>query len=161
MSGPVSPKLEIVDGNPPRLAAAWPPERASLDEVEHVFVRNAPFSQERALRFDLLRYHAEIVQRAVGKERLYMWINGGFVTHKAWRQPRDVDVVYFTTETGLKLLTNGTRASLWTLSSVTATIGAKGPKVQLESLQPMANMVDAYVALDMPPPAQPVGTPLE
>lgn len=63
---------------------------ATLDEIESMFVTQAPFGADRRVVFDAF------VQWLHGFDALFpgstMWLNGGFVTHKTWAPPRDVDV---------------------------------------------------------------------
>lgn len=142
--------LPPLTGDPPVLPAKWPPYQATFDELEQVFVRDAPYSEERALRFSLLRQHAAIVKKVVGETSGRLWINGGFLTHKAWRRPSDIDVVYFVPRDLLGKLSGSRGLSLWTLSKVGAKLGGgdDAQEVDAERLLPMGGFVDAYLAPD-------------
>ncbi|WNM28452.1 hypothetical protein RN607_05475 [Demequina capsici] len=63
---------------------------ASLAEIEEMFVTRAPHVDERRAIFDAFRSWME------GFDSLFpgttIWLDGGFVTHKDWAAPHDVDV---------------------------------------------------------------------
>lgn len=64
--------------------------RTTLAEIEDVFVQSAPFPAERVMLWATFRTYVDHIWRLMPSTRL--WINGGFVTHKTWAAPRDVDV---------------------------------------------------------------------
>lgn len=65
--------------------------RVSLEEMRSVFVESAPYSEEREEVFDAFRLWRAKLLRLTPTAQL--WVNGGFVTHKPWAPPKDVDVV--------------------------------------------------------------------
>jgi len=64
--------------------------RTTLDEIEESFVRGAPFAPERTRLWSIFRTYVDEVWRLMPSTRL--WIDGGFVTHKPWEAPHDIDV---------------------------------------------------------------------
>lgn len=63
---------------------------ATLDEVHKVFVDGAPFEPDRRRIFAALEIYAGMLWTELPSAVL--WVNGGFVTHKQWAPPADVDV---------------------------------------------------------------------
>lgn len=63
---------------------------ATLSEVEEAFVLHAPFESERRLVWDAFLVYRQLVGKHLPSARY--WVNGGFVTHKTWAAPRDIDV---------------------------------------------------------------------
>lgn len=136
--------------------------RASWQEVEDVFVRNAPHLAERRLLFARLRDWADQCWSILPKAEL--WIDGGFVRHDPIRAPFDVDVVAFAeldelaaalaqvqgelslAEEDIRLGREPRRCpfamryySLWTLASATVE-GGRPPRAQ-----PFGSSVDGFV----------------
>lgn len=70
-----------------------PPKRhkATLAEVAELFVERAPFSDDRAVVWDTFLVYRRRVLALLPSARF--WIDGGFVTHKTWAPPKDLDVV--------------------------------------------------------------------
>ncbi len=68
---------------------------ATLAQIEERFVREAPFPDDRRPLFDALQLYADRVWKVAGDAPL--WVNGGFVTHKPWAAPEDIDVVFVLT----------------------------------------------------------------
>jgi hypothetical protein len=64
-----------------------------LDEIEDLFVKQAPFRQARERTFTALGL--EIVGLVELGGPATVWINGGFTTHKPWAAPHDIDIVYW------------------------------------------------------------------
>lgn len=62
----------------------------SLAEFEHVFVDNAPNSDHRIRRFRALHAYIDCIDELFPGSTL--WLDGGFVTHKA-EPPFDIDVL--------------------------------------------------------------------
>lgn len=145
-------------GNPPALPPQADPYRSTFAEVAAVFVDAAPDDQReyRERRLGALEAHARVVAGVFGEDTVRAWIDGGFLTHKTWARPEDIDVVYFVPSARLGRAFHGRVASLWTLSEVSATIGRSasegggpgGPKLKVDVLSPLAGLVDAYVAAD-------------
>lgn len=145
-------------GDPLALPPRADPYRSTFEEVSALFVEKAPADQRefRARRLDALEAHSRVVAHVFGGQVVRAWINGGFLTHKTWAKPEDIDVVYFVPPALLYRAHHGRVASLWTLSEVSATIGQSasegggpgGPKLKVDALSPLAGLVDAYAAAD-------------
>jgi len=118
---------------------AWylPPglHAATLDEIEERFVLAAPFTDRRRLIYDAFRLWHEIVSGIVPDARL--WVDGGFVTHKHWAPPSDVDVTVMLRPDDLNNLTHEDQQRLDLMFT------KPGPPRQ----QPMSGLVDAFVCL--------------
>lgn len=114
----------------------------TLDEIERVFVREAPFSNERALIFDALRIYARLVWARFPEAVL--WVDGGFVTHKDWAPPKDVDVtVVLTGMADYDPHEHPEDVPLWTLMDVSA---GRPSLASIERVQPMGGLVDGFYA---------------
>lgn len=116
--------------------AVLPPGRhqATLDEIEAYFVIDAPFPEERALIFNAFRTWKALVEQIIQVNRY--WVDGGFVTHKPWAAPSDVDVMLLCQESDLNALGKEERERLRLLRTIT-----NGGK----RAQPMGGKVDAFV----------------
>lgn len=145
-------------GDPLALPPRADPYSSTFAEIAKIFVDRAPADQRefRARRLDALEAHARVVAGVWGDHVVRVWINGGFLTHKTWAKPKDIDAVYFVPPDLLERAHHGRVASLWTLSEVSATIGRSasegggpgGHKLKVDVLSPLAGLVDAYVAAD-------------
>lgn len=107
--------------------------RATLDEIEDVFVANAPFSAERLLIFDAFKVWRTLWLQVVPTSRFL--VDGGFVTHKAWA-PRDIDVVAIVKQSDVNALPPPDQESLRDLLTGTSVAGTK--------IRPMGGLVDAF-----------------
>lgn len=65
--------------------------RATLPEIEQVFVHEAPFAEQRAPIFAALNAWVASIDMLLPGARL--WLDGGFITHKSWAAPSDADIV--------------------------------------------------------------------
>lgn len=108
---------------------------ATLDEIEERFVITAPFSDRRRTVFDAFRLWHEIITGIVPDARF--WVDGGFVTHKPWAAPSDVDVTVMLRPDDLNNLTDDEQQRLAPMFT------APGPPRQ----QPMSGLVDAFICL--------------
>lgn len=127
-----------------------PPGRhpAMLAEVEQLFVKSAPNRARRERLWRAMRLHMEEARDTFGPASV--WIDGGFVTHKA-PAPEDVDLVYvvpgFELERAFALQSTKV-LELLTLKDLI--VGEPGP-LGLPRLQPVAGLVDAFVvAAELP-----------
>jgi hypothetical protein len=102
-----------------------------LDEIEQRFVVDAPFPAERARVFAAFRLWMDLIVDMLPDARF--WIDGGFVTHKSWAAPSDVDVTFLATPAALNALSPEQGARLQDLLS------EKG------KAHPMSGLVDAYL----------------
>jgi hypothetical protein len=107
----------------------------SLQEIEERFVDDAPFADRRRLVFEAFRLWHEIVTEIVPSARF--WVDGGFVTHKPWAAPSDVDVTVMLKPDDLNNLTDEEQQRLAPM------ITKSGSPPQ----RPMSGLVDAYICL--------------
>jgi hypothetical protein len=135
---------------PPTLPPAISPYRCDLEDVRRRFVEEAPAEQQRRRGdlFSVLELHSRMVAGLARGEEVRMWINGGFLTHKDWRLPRDVDVVYLIPRDALPQAVRPGRYGLWTLTDVSGRIGNSNMMFESDVLRPGFGLVDAYVAPD-------------
>jgi len=108
---------------------------AQLDEVEGRFVTTAPFPSERRDVFDAFLLWHRIVSGILPTARF--WLDGGFVTHKPWAAPSDVDVTVMARPDELNNLSVAEQTELERQFTV---IGP--PRVQ-----PMSGKVDAFLCV--------------
>lgn len=108
--------------------------RTTLDEIEEVFVRGAPFEVQRSGLWATFRTYVDEVWRLMPSTRL--WIDGGFVTHKTWSAPRDVDVCLVVKVSEFDVVPDHA------LDALLTDVRPDGTRVQ-----PMAGAVDGFVAL--------------
>jgi hypothetical protein len=120
--------------------ALLPPgrHRATLDEIEEYFVDLAPFATERAVIFGAFKAWFTLVDKILPQSRY--WVDGGFVTHKTWSAPSDVDVMILSKEATLNSLGQFEQAQLQELLTIPASQGTA-------RRQPMAGLVDGFVAV--------------
>jgi hypothetical protein len=121
-----------------------PPGRhvATLDEVRDVFVRAAPNVHIRESIYGALRLHLNRLVEIGGPAKV--WINGGFVTHKA-EASADVDLVYLCADDDhmLRMLNADGVFELLTLQGVAI---HKPIATGIRRLQPVGGLVDAFLA---------------
>lgn len=110
--------------------------QATLDEIEALFVTEAPFSEQRALIFSAFTTWVTLVEQVLPVSRY--WIDGGFVTHKGWAPPSDVDVTILCQENDLDALGPAEQNRLGLL--LTTPSDGQRPRIQ-----PMGGLVDAFV----------------
>jgi hypothetical protein len=108
---------------------------ATLEEIEERFVRDAPFPERRKIVFNAFRLWHEVVSGMLPGAKY--WVNGGFVTHKSWAAPNDVDVVVLVKTEDLKALSLDQERAIELLMTKPGT-----PRVQ-----PMSGMVDAFICV--------------
>jgi hypothetical protein len=109
----------------------------SIDEVEQHFVVDAPFPDERRRIFDAFLVWAGGVGALLPGARC--WIDGGFVTHKTWAAPQDVDVVVFATADAVNALRESDQQLLMSMMTQHGSGTAR--------VQPMAGLVDGFLGL--------------
>lgn len=112
---------------------------ATLADVETAFVKGAPFEPERQLIFDALKVYASQVWQRFPDAKL--WIDGGFITLKAWAAPKDVDIAVVVPDPG-DYDPDGTVDDwpLWTRMRVSV----EGSSVGAIRMQPMGGLVDGF-----------------
>jgi len=74
-----------------------------------------------------------------------IWLDGGFVTHKQWKAPRDADIAVLIPASAYDRANMDRARPLWTLSNVTAQLGDGGPSVVTDALHTGLGLTDAYV----------------
>lgn len=122
--------------------------QATFDEVYDVFVENAPFRDEREVIFEALKLYAKIVATLCPGPAL--WVNGGFVTHKAWAAPKDADVVVVVPQVHYpNVCSNPMVWAYITLQGVTASDPSTGGGL-IGRIQPMAGLIDGFLISDDP-----------
>jgi hypothetical protein len=122
------------------------PYPATLDEIRQRFVAEAPeATRDRRERiFTALNLHIGELRRAFAT-RPRFWLSGGFVTHKTWN-PRDADIfVIASSPDEIARASREPMVPLWTLSGVTARIGANGREVDSPKLHTCLGLTDACV----------------
>lgn len=122
---------------PPMDAEGWLPSgrhAATLDEVYERFVVEAPFRAERETLWNAFRLWSDLVWALLPDSP--MWLNGGFVTHKMWAAPRDVDVAVITKQSIYNsVMDNCWQGQLWTTNN---------SEDKTKRVQPMGGYVDGF-----------------
>jgi hypothetical protein len=135
--------------------------RATWDEVERLFVHEAPHRDSREVTYRVLREWAHACWCLLPSARF--WIDGGFVTHKD-EAPLDADVVAVVPISELQALDERLRHELhaaeidsaskcqtvvrfWALWSLQG-VEAGSPVMSLQKLQPFGGHVDAFYVVE-------------
>ena len=105
---------------------------ASLDEVADLFVSNGPFGSERAVIWQAFLVWEGLIRRHL--PTAVLWINGGFVTHKTWAAPSDIDVFVLARPSEINAV--GPSALLPLLTHRDAAN---------QRIQPMSGLVDGHI----------------
>nr|WP_152607113.1 hypothetical protein [Clavibacter michiganensis] len=100
-----------------------------------MFVVGAPFTSERQRIFDAFAVWMGHMSDLV--PGCHVWVDGGYVTHKTWAAPKDVDVVIVVRPSQYNALTPAQLARFESL--MTDRTGPAG--------QPMGGLVDAFLGL--------------
>jgi len=125
-----------------------PPGRhpATMSEIAHIFVERAPHRARRRLIFDAFDVYTRLVAELLPGS--YVWVNGGFVTHKA-DPPKDIDLVIVVNPTSASpTLTLNQLLPLLTQTNIDMDdrVGPQpGGRLQTPVLHPMGGLVDAYL----------------
>lgn len=119
---------------PGRTPRRWPRSRTCSSTT--------PNPIERQLIFGALCHWLSVAHQAFGPG--LVWVNGGFVTHKA-APPHDVDLVFIPDDldTARKSLVGGEGYSLLTVQDMFFSIPEPGG--HLVRLQPFGGLVDAFL----------------
>ena len=109
---------------------------ASLQEIEERFVIGAPFCNERKYLFKALELFCRNIWNILPEAEV--WVNGGFVTHKSWAAPKDIDVCVLYSILNIdniadKILQNSTLQNIFH-----PTFG------YIERIQPYGGMLDVF-----------------
>ncbi|MBZ4496956.1 MULTISPECIES: hypothetical protein [Dermacoccus] len=120
------------------LPVAPGPHFATLDEVRDRFVTHAPNVVQRERVFRGLEIWIEQARDLYGSGRV--WIDGGFVTHKA-DAPDDVDVAFLPDdrERATTAMASAHGLGLLTMQNLMCDIGS------VARLQPVGGLVDAFL----------------
>jgi uncharacterized protein DUF6932 len=120
--------------------------RATLGEVGARFVDEAPVHtrERRGLILDAMRIHVTLVRALFYRHEITIWLNGGFCTHKE-HKPRDGDFACLVPGDALEEVHRDAALPLWTLGSVTGTLGHSDLVVQTGKLHCMGGLTDALV----------------
>lgn len=118
--------------------------RATLDEVHARFVAAAPYRAEREVLYAALRAYAARVRALFWTGSL--WVDGGFVTHKPWAPPEDVDVTIVVRRAMTRALTPEQRVRLYGLLTLHG-LYARSPAVAVSRLRAMGDLVDAAICV--------------
>jgi len=112
---------------------------ANLAEIEVAFVQNAPFPAERERLFGTMVAYVDIIWDRFPSARILL--NGGFVTHKTWAAPEDVDFAIGLTSKEFRSTKLPHNISLWTQGNVSM----EGPEaLNYTKIQPMGGHIDGY-----------------
>nr|WP_229480316.1 hypothetical protein [Mycolicibacterium mageritense] len=123
-----------------------------MAEVRQRFVDEAPTGRDRrALIADVLGVHVALIRRLFDDADIRIWLDGGFITHKRWKAPRDADLVVLVPGVHIAKADQGPAIPLWTLADVHALRGARGSTIVTPKLHTGLGLTDAYVAAsDLP-----------
>lgn len=106
----------------------------TLDEVYERFVVAAPFRSERQTVWNAFLLWSDLVWALFPDSP--MWIDGGFVTHKAWAAPRDVDVAVTVKQSVYNsVMDERWQGQLWTTNN---------SDDKTKRVQPMGGYVDGF-----------------
>lgn len=122
------------------------PYQCTVAELHERFVKQAPFPEQRELLFDALRIYNTLVWRFFPQARL--WINGGFVTHKRWAAPGDIDVAIIIRLEDYTALPEEAKAELNQLLTLQDVSASSPDFAHLRRLQPMGGMIDGFIGVD-------------
>lgn len=123
-----------------------PPGRhpATLSEIYERFVVEAPHRRRRELIYQALTLHMNLTL-AIAPTAKY-WLDGGFVTHKEWKEPADADLVVVASEQQFVALHADEALPLHTFLE----LSALQPNVATSKLHPMGGLLDVFVVPDLP-----------
>lgn len=131
------PPIDPITGLLPAAADPYP---ATLEELHALFVVAAPFSAERELLFEALTLYAKLIW-AIFPDAL-LRINGGFVTHKTWAAPADVDIAVVCPTLTPQQVESAITAPLFTILNGQGDVF--GGRVGLPKVHVMGGLVDAF-----------------
>jgi hypothetical protein len=118
-----------------------PPGRhqAALEDIRAVFVEDSavPFPDARLTLMQALDLYAPLVWGIW--PRATLWVNGGFVTHKQWEAPADVDVVICDTTGRINAHVNEAGHLISLLNAQHAKASVVVPRIQ-----PMGGLIDGH-----------------
>nr|WP_157886188.1 hypothetical protein [Mycobacteroides saopaulense] len=106
-------------------------------------MENAPFRPRRELIFRALTLYVDLVSAEFSTCRF--WVDGGFVTHKAWEEPEDADIVVVVPPSEHGKVTSPEFLPLWTMLGVFP----DQPGVYSEKVHPMGGLIDGFFLPDV------------
>jgi hypothetical protein len=115
--------------------------QASLDEVEELFVEQAPFRDERREIWSAFQLYVGMLRKLVPSATI--WVDGGFVTHKTWA-PADMDLAVLLDGSHVSALTPEQLQRLTQLMTLQG-VRVTSPLTAAARLQPMGGLIDAFV----------------
>lgn len=130
---------DLVDS--PLGIAVLPPGRhaGTFAELRAHFVDHpdVPFASERSLLMQALDLYAPLVWGLW--PRATLWVNGGFVTHKDWAAPEDIDVVICDTSGRIDAKIDEAGHLITLLQATHQKSSVVAPKIQ-----PMGGLIDGH-----------------
>jgi len=123
-----------------------PPGRhaGDLSDLHQRFVVDAPEAHHRSHLWVIFNAFVECVKLSLPGATL--WVNGGFVTHKAWAAPGDVDVLLVVDGGVLATADHGQVLGLTTLLDVEC-VPHLGGFAQIPRMQPFGGWIDSFIAV--------------
>lgn len=141
------PPLDPTTGH---LPATGSPHACTLDDIHERFVVGAPFEERRQRLFEALRLYAAMIWDIFPDARLR--INGGFITHKRWAAPDDVDIAVLCPTATQAQIEAAVGGPLFTV------IGAQGKimghSVAFSKAHVMGGLIDAFPILPSLPASE-------
>lgn len=118
---------------------------ATLSEIHEVFVEAAPYREHRARIYRGLVYYLDEISSRFDSPRVL--VNGGFVTHKPWGAPKDVDLAIGLENQDFRTALDPLNIALWTLQDLTLLRPGQtsAEYMKLERLQPLGGLVDSHI----------------
>lgn len=111
--------------------------KATMATVQRLFVEQAPYRSDRQLIWDAFGVYRAQVLRLLPSARF--WVDGGFVTHKDWAAPKDVDVCLIAQTDEIAAADVALMPLLTDMSGATR-------------IQPMGGLVDNFITVPRPDP---------
>lgn len=105
-----------------------------MAEIHDLFVLQAPFTKERQLIFDAFEVWVARMSSMIPTFRL--WVDGGFVTHRKWAAPDDIDVMILLKASDLNSLSPNDQIIFESLLTQELGTGVRR--------QPMGGLVDGF-----------------
>lgn len=144
------------DAHPPNQVSALPaldpflgtlppnpsPYRVTLSDVHSLFVANAPFKERRERLFQAFTLFADTVWAEIPAALL--WVDGGFITHKPWEEPHDVDVAIIADDVSIDAKRSLATRGLLTFADLSGSVNEK--PLRIGKLVPFGGMIDSYLA---------------
>jgi hypothetical protein len=134
----VLPQIDVGTGLLPASAA---PYAATLEEIHDRFVAGAPFEPRRQLLFDTLVIYSKLIWAIYPDARLR--IDGGFVTHKTWAAPDDIDIAVVCPTISPLQRDTAISAGLFSIKGATGNVHRRTIE-PIPKLHPMGGLIDSF-----------------